>query len=480
VAGADPHTIAIGPPSDDIWYGVPDVGDVIDDKYRVEKRIGAGGMGAVVAVKHLRLGERYALKCLRARGLRDPKMTARFLLEARAAVRIRSEHIARVADVGQLPNGTPFILMEHLSGCDLASLLYRTGPLPITEAVDYVLQACEGVAEAHALGIVHRDLKPSNLFLTSRSDGAPLVKVLDFGIAKALDGGGPADDMMTDSAAPLGSPAYMSPEQIRNSKGVDFRTDVWGLGVILHELITGTRPFTAETPLGTLAAITADEPQDVRAVRPDVSPELDAVVRRCLEKSTSKRIQSVAELAEALAPFSTGKFVSLGRIKRLSRSSTAHDRTPSPVAVPSGRGPFTEEGETVTSVADASKLRLPRASRILLFLAIASGIVGGWVGTSYWLRRRPTEPLPGSAAASNDVPRVAPEDPRAAVASAPSKTVEPPSPSAPPDVSAVPARTMPKGVGRRASPPSERPAVTARPGAPPPPATTLDPFNTSH
>ncbi|MBX3197161.1 MAG: serine/threonine protein kinase [Labilithrix sp.] len=271
-------------------------------------------MGVVVAVTHLQLGERYALKFLHGDAI-SPHARVRFLREAQATVRLKSEFIVHVSDVGELENGSPYIVMEHLVGDDLGGVI-RKGPLQVAEAVDYVLQACAGIGEAHANGIIHRDLKPSNLFLTTRPDGSSLVKVLDFGISK-LEKPTRDSPSLTDTHEVFGSPAYMPPEQIRSAKSVDFRADVWALGVILHELLTGELPFEGETSAALLAAIAADVPRAVRSRRLDVSPELDAIVRRCLEKKPADRFASVAELALALAPFGSQETSMLaGRIAR--------------------------------------------------------------------------------------------------------------------------------------------------------------------
>src|SRR5450432_2337777 len=231
-------------------------GDLLAGKYRVENVLGEGGMGYVVAALHEQLNQRVAVKLLSPLLSENEDSVTRFLREARAAVRIRSEHVARVLDVGELPDGSPYMVMEYLLGRDLAAELDEREHLDVPEAIDYVLQACEAVAEAHSIGLIHRDLKPSNLFLTRRPDGSPLVKVLDFGISKAIDQTGMVEQQaLTTTSAVMGSPLYMSPEQVRSSKTVDARSDVWSLGVVLYELLSAAHPFEAETMTALLASI---------------------------------------------------------------------------------------------------------------------------------------------------------------------------------------------------------------------------------
>ncbi|HEY6458905.1 MAG TPA: serine/threonine-protein kinase, partial [Polyangiaceae bacterium] len=279
----------------------PQPGQVLLGKYRIDRVIGIGGMGAVVAARHLQLEEQVAIKFLLPEMLQHDEVVQRFLREAKAAIKIRSEHCVRVLDVGQLETGAPYMVMEFLQGQDLAAVVTQYRPLPVADVVDWVLQACEALAEAHALGIVHRDLKPANLFLTRRADGSPSVKVLDFGISKQAASG--ADAGVTKTQAILGSPRYMSPEQMRSTRDVDARADVWSLGAVVHELIAGEPPFDAETMTALCAAILQDPPRPMRATRPDVSPALEAVVLAALEKSRDRRYPTVAHLAHALAPF---------------------------------------------------------------------------------------------------------------------------------------------------------------------------------
>jgi serine/threonine protein kinase len=279
-------------------------GDVLAGKYRVERILGAGGMGVVVAAHHMQLDEKVALKFLLPEALLSPEAVSRFLREARAAVRVKGEHVARVSDVGQLENGSPYIVMEYLDGLDLATWIRDRGALPIAQAVDFVLQSCEAIADAHAVGIVHRDLKPANLFCVERTDGTLSIKVLDFGISKVTTPGSTGFDM-TRTSALVGSPYYMSPEQLQSSKGVDGRTDIWSMGVILFELISGRVPFIAEMVTELAIKIATEPPPPVRTFRVEVAPALDAVITRCLEKDRTTRYQTVGDLAVALGPFGT-------------------------------------------------------------------------------------------------------------------------------------------------------------------------------
>jgi serine/threonine-protein kinase len=302
------------PTSDDL----PKRGEIIAGKYQVDEVLGTGGMGVVVAARHVALRQRVAVKFLLPAALRLPEASPRFLREARAAVAIQSEHVARVIDVGTLDNGAPYMVMEYLAGTDFARLLKQRGALPLADAIDFLLQAGEAIAEAHMLGIVHRDLKPANLFLTTHAEGSPLVKVLDFGLSKMTRDEEAVESNLTATTAIVGSPQYMSPEQIRSLKHVGPGTDLWALGVILHEMLTGTRPFEGRTLTAVSASIVADMPPPVRTIRPDLPMGLDAVVLACLEKDASRRVQSVAELAARLAPFAPARSgPSLERIAKL-------------------------------------------------------------------------------------------------------------------------------------------------------------------
>ncbi|HTJ43297.1 MAG TPA: serine/threonine-protein kinase [Kofleriaceae bacterium] len=291
-------------------------GQVLAGKFQVERVLGQGGMGVVVSAYHLVLGQRVALKFLLPEAMQHPEAVERFLREARAAVRLKSEHVGRVIDVGTLDNGAPYIVMEFLEGGDLSQFVQRNGSLPVAAAVDFLLQACEAIAEAHALGIVHRDLKPANLFITRNPDGSPLVKVLDFGISKAATTD--QDFSLTRTSAVMGSPGYMSPEQLRSTRDVDARSDIWALGVILYELTSGRQPFVADSITELALKVAMDPLPPLYA--PQLPPGFSEVVSRCLEKDAGRRYQNVAELAVALAPFGpNGSYEAAERIARVLR-----------------------------------------------------------------------------------------------------------------------------------------------------------------
>ncbi len=315
------------------------VGQVIAQKYHVERVIGEGGMGVVVAARHVELDDRVAIKFLLPDALANAEAVARFAREARASVRIKSEHVARTLDVGRLENGAPYMVMEYLEGTDLATRLQQSGPLPIEQAVVFMLEACEALADAHAIGIIHRDLKPANLFVIRRTDGTESIKLLDFGISKITKASesGPAMDM-TKTAAIMGSPVYMSPEQLTSSRDVDTRSDIWSIGVTLFELLTGKLPFIAETIAELGAKVLTYPTPDVREWRPSVPEGLQAVIERCLGKSPSLRYLNVAELAAALAEF--GPRRSRYSAERISRVLGAAGLSASALQLPPSTDPI--------------------------------------------------------------------------------------------------------------------------------------------
>jgi len=278
-------------------------GQILAGKYRVEAVLGEGGMGVVVAAWHEELEKRVAMKFLRREMAERSDAAERFRREARAAVRIQSEHVARVLDVGTMEEGVPYMVMEFLEGHDLSDELSQRGQLPVEEAVDYVLQASEAIAEAHASGIVHRDLKPANLFLTRRADGTRLVKVLDFGISKSLVGTSMSELSLTRTASMIGSPLYMSPEQMKSAKTVDTRTDIWAIGAILYEMLAAQPPYQADSMPELCAKLLDESPPPMSSFRNDVPAELEEALFRCLEKDRTRRWATVADLAQALVEF---------------------------------------------------------------------------------------------------------------------------------------------------------------------------------
>jgi eukaryotic-like serine/threonine-protein kinase len=287
---------------------------LIAGKYRLERVLGQGGMGVVHAAEHVDLQKPVAIKILRDELTAQVELVERMLTEARTVARLRSEHVAVVIDVGRLENGAPFIVMEYLDGCDLGTHLCESGRLSVEVAVDYVLQACEAVAEAHAAGIVHRDLKPENLFLSARTDGEPIVKVLDFGISRNMQSGErePSDGLIA------GSPDYMAPESMRLGSPIGPAADIWSIGAVLYELFTGQRPFEGDTVSETCTRVLSSPPVAPRHLEPTIQPALQAVVLRCLRKDPGERFASVVELAKALAPFGgEGAFDQARRIERV-------------------------------------------------------------------------------------------------------------------------------------------------------------------
>jgi eukaryotic-like serine/threonine-protein kinase len=279
-------------------------GEVVAGKYRVGRVLGAGAMGVVVRAWHVELEQDVALKFLHPELALKADGAERFRREARAAVRIRSDHVARVLDVGTLEGAhVPFIVMEYLQGRDLARELAARGSLPVDEVARHVLEACDAVGEAHARGIVHRDLKPANLFLAERSGGTQMIKVLDFGISKMI-GSGPKGLSITEPATLMGSPGYMSPEQLESSRNVDARTDIWSLGVILQEMATGALPFDGESVPQLIRAVISGNRPSLSDYGPALAT-LEPVVARCLQQDRAQRFQSIAELRAALLPLAS-------------------------------------------------------------------------------------------------------------------------------------------------------------------------------
>jgi serine/threonine-protein kinase len=301
---------------------------IVAGKYRLDGVLARGSTSVVVRATHLQLQQPVAIKFLRSELRERHPLAERFVREAQAAVRLRSEHVARVLDVGELDDGTPYMVLEYLDGADLSS--FSRSELTVGSIVDLILQACEALSEAHALGIVHRDIKPANFFVTRYADGALLLKLLDFGISKIRTSG----EQLTAPQTTMGTPAYMSPEQMRSPRDVDHRSDLWSLGAVLYELLEGAPPFWSDT-LSSLVLKVVNDPLPKLTAR--LPADLDTIVYRCLEKNPERRFQNAAELACALARFARSESqaaISVQRTRGTLEAREATRRTREPLVAP--------------------------------------------------------------------------------------------------------------------------------------------------
>jgi serine/threonine protein kinase len=352
-------------------------GTVLASKYRIERVIGEGGMCVVFQALRIDLDDRVAIKVLRPEMAAEKQLVERFLREGRAVGSIRNEHVVRVLDIGKLDGGIPYLVLEYLEGSDLEAVLEAQGPLPTTTAVDYVLQACEAIQQAHIAGIIHRDLKPANLFLTRLNDGSPWIKVLDFGISKHLSGLA-QDGFVTSDTSILGSPRYMSPEQMRPKGHIDARTDIWGLGALLFELITNRTPFLGSTLPELCAQILRDEAPAAHKLRRGCPEGLSRVISRCLGKTARERFKDVTELAVALSPFASA----VGQASALRMMGSFRAEAPScPGVVLTTISDDADDAEP----ARLSLSQLPQRSRVAAsfgaLMALAVLGAGGFVST---------------------------------------------------------------------------------------------------
>lgn len=453
----------------------PPIGSLIAGKYRVLRELGSGGMGSLLEAEHPVLKRTIAIKLVRGRT--SAQAFRRLIQEAEAAQALHSEHVVRVFDVGY-HDDAPYIVMERLKGSDLATVL-EEGPLAIEEAIDCVLEACVGLAEAHALGIVHRDIKPANLFLTSGGGQKRVVKVLDFGISKQVHlESNEADPASTAPNQMLGSPYFMSPEQLRNPTKVDARTDVWALGVTLYNLLTGEHPFQGPTVSEVTAAVFTDEPRDIREHRADLPEELCTAIAACLEKRAGERTPSVRAFADAIVAFA-GKRGRLAteRIATLSEIATAEpairERAPRSLEVTA-----TDAGLSATLPADST--REPSVgSRVAtddghaskrawqVSALFGSGLVVVFI--SWWVIRPNAEPVVGVG--SSPPANVAAASPSAEVPVLSSKPMGlSPRPSAPARTEKVTVVAKP----RAAPVAAKKAAPSASISSPPPPPPRVD------
>jgi serine/threonine-protein kinase len=441
------------------------IGEVLADKYELVRLIGEGGMGAVYEARHRLIGRRFAVKFLHAAHAAEPPMLGRFEREARAAGALENENLVAVTDFGFAADGAPYIVMEHLEGEDLARLLGRVGPLPVRRAVDLVVQACRGLAVAHGHGIVHRDLKPANLFVVRRNDGGDLVKVLDFGIAKLRDGaegagaagaGGP----VTGTGKMLGTPGFTPPEQARGERDVDQRADIYALGAILYELLSGARAHPGENYNAILFHILTQQVTPLASLRAGLPAGLTEVVHRAMAAERADRYQSADELVRALLPF--------GPAPAAMASARADAGALTAASAPSLAADVISAANAASSRQRARPLARPFArstARVAGLALLAAAIAAAVVLLGRGLVVRPAPP-PAQVAA----PQVA---------------APPPAPS-PPPAATVPPRTADPAPAAVASPAAaERQAVPSRPhprrprtsGDSRPPPVEFDPRN---
>lgn len=386
------------------------VGSVLAGKLRVERMIGRGAMGVVLACTDMQTNRRVAVKIMNP-GEPNDEARARFLREAHAAASLASEHMTRVLEVGELDDGTPFFVMELLEGTLLETVIEKDGPAPVDVAIDWMLQALDVVAEAHMRGLVHRDLKPANLFLAERPSGPPIVKVMDFGVVKNLRSGAGTREL-TVTGATVGTPAYMAPEQISADGKIDQRTDVWACGVTLFELLTGKVPFESASIPAMMSRILKEPAPSLRSLRPDVPERLDAIVARCLSKDPKQRFADARELGHALAALRGAG----------ARAGVAGDADPFAETMLDTRIPVPVRNAGVPDAAARARARQRNGILVLAglgLLAIVLGVIAWKTGPS----REPAEPLPlpvaSSASAASETPRPPatphPPEPRSSV-----------------------------------------------------------------
>jgi eukaryotic-like serine/threonine-protein kinase len=442
-------------------------GELVADKYLIERTLGVGGMGVVVAARDQLLDRRVAIKFLLPKLAGSDTAVQRFMREARAATRITSEHVVRLLEIEKLPSGTPFFVMEYLEGSDLRAVLRERGVLAPSLAVDYILQAVQAVAEGHVRGVVHRDIKPSNVFLSRRADGTPLIKVLDFGIAKTIESDAVESTSLTSSDdVRLGSPAYMPPEQLQNPRDADTRSDIWSLGATLYELLCGRPPFEGATYLELASHILSHPPKPLaQQAMPGMVPDgLEDVLGRCLEKDREARYANAAELAHALAPYGSadarmsltrvsGMFASSSSFPALVRSASYDVTDCAPTLDVAGEGSAQERNRRTSDIGPVASTPPSKSGRSWLVVAA----VGVMLTAVVALRSHP----PAQAATATPLPAVQP----AALSEPPSERRAEPKPVAPRQLAETP-----KAVVAPAQPPkvAVKPVALARIAPPAP------------
>jgi serine/threonine-protein kinase len=428
------------------------IGTVVAGKYEVVRKLAEGGLGIVVLAVHRDLNQRVAIKYLKPEALATSALVARFHREARLAASLHSEHVVRVFDVGRHRRVGPYMVMEYLEGSDLATVM-TSGRIEVATAVDYVLQACDALAEAHSHGIVHRDLKPENLFLARRGTRGTIVKVVDFGLSKVTVPAGQsgAFPRLTEQGERFGTPMFMSPEQLACSADVDARSDIWALGVVLFELLTSELPFEGLTAATLAANIFSATPRDLLPLRPDAGPELEAVIRRCLAKDPAGRYRDIEALAAALVPHgppsaaerleAIRRALRTGSVKppRKERASVAPARDAGTTRVV-GLGALVVAAVLGAGVVLRQQLARPAHREVVAGVTQVAPSASVRVATSASVAASASAPAVEPAAASAPAsPVAAPEPVRAAVAPSPSPSplAEPKRRSATPSPSAL-------------------------------------------
>jgi len=440
------------------------VGKILGGKYRLVRLLGAGGMGEVYEAQHELIGRRFAIKFLHPQLASNTEVVARFQREAQAAGGLENENIAAVVDAGTADDGAPYLVMEYLDGEDLAHLLVRGGALPLSRAVFIMIQACRGLAAAHSRGIVHRDLKPENLYICRRNDGSDLVKVLDFGIAKLHTGR--ASTSLTQTGTTMGTPYYMSLEQARGAKEVDHRTDIYALGVILYEMLSGAKPHPGESYNAILYHVLTQEPAPLDSMRPDLPPSLSAIVQKTMAREPGDRYASVAELMEALIPLSGRTLTPLRSQAGLPVVLGATMKSPVSLRAMAVPVPITKVTPEIPEEVPAGS-----RSRVVVWatsaaVAVLLVVLGLWFGLHREPRQQAATPAPSALPAPVPMPAAAPVPvPTPVPVPAPAPTPSPtPAPSATPPPSPTianpPGRPPGRSPGQRSQ---KRTTATASP-----------------
>jgi eukaryotic-like serine/threonine-protein kinase len=423
----------------------PLIGRVLHDRYKVEKRIGKGGMGVVYLAEHVLLRRKVALKTLSEGAFASEELIARFHREATAAAAVGNEHVVGVTDMGQLDDGSYFVVLEYLDGIELAHAVAEDGPFKVRRAARLIMQLCEALTAVHAAGIVHRDLKPENLFLVEKNGDRDFLKVLDFGVCKARGTERLGERPLTRTGASLGTPQFMAPEQIENSAAADARTDIYAAGALLFFVLTGRPPFEDSALPRLFMRICSEPPPPIRASRPELPEELEAVIARAMARNPDDRFPTSEALRTALEPFATGDTP----FESAQTQITAQPLPPAP---------------TTLELLPTPRFRSKRIAQA----AVLALLVGAALAASA-LTSRPPESSPRTAAPHPD----APSAPTVKLDLTAATDPEPPKAAAPPVPITEPAkarkRQTPAALPPAATPPSD---AQLTPEAPPATAST--------